>query len=469
MNRAASLSFGLLLATFTYFGLAATGQTHSISIVAAITVLCALWWALEPIPIPVTSLVPLALFPLLGILSKDQIAQALGHQINLLLLGGFVLSLAMEKSNAHLSLAERLLQLLAGGRSTLSGKRVLVGFMLVSAGMSMWISNTASTIMLLPVALVVARASTKDNDQRLIIPLLLGICYAASIGGLGTPIGTPPNLIFISIYEEQFGKEISFITWMRWALPVVVIMLPIAIWWLSRRIDNSIELTLSEPSSLTSWQKRVLLVFLATALLWIFRTEPFGGWRLWLNLPAANDSSVALLAIIAMSLIPRGGASADAHKPLFTWDFAKDLPWGILLLFSGGIAIAIAFKVSGLSQLIADVFVSAAGILPIIGLIAIIALTVTFLTEITSNTATASLLMPVLAAIAVGSGVDGLILMLPAVLSTSFAFMMPVATAPNAVVFGSGRVPISSMIRYGFVLNILGAMVVFTYAALMLT
>ena len=479
----ASLCYGLTTVAFA--------QSEAIGIVVAVTVLCALWWALEPIPIPVTALIPLAIFPLTGVLSREQVAAALGHQVNLLLLGGFVLSLAMERSEAHARLADRLLRAIAGGAETISARRVIAAFMVVAAAISMWISNAAATIMLLPVALAIVKSVAGPEqvhggkaiaDSRLLIPLLLGICYAASIGGLGTPIGTPANLVFISVYEAEFGIEVSFIRWMSWALPVVALMLPLAIIWMSRHVDRGIRLRLAPPQPMNSWQKRILWVFLITAGLWITRTEPFGGWRAWLELPEASDASVALLAVIALCLLPRGGKPEEhaglenggdnrgeiSRKPLFLWEYARDLPWGILLLFSGGIALAIAFKASGLSALIASGF-AGVGQLPIWLIILSIALLVTFLTEVSSNTATTSLLMPVLASVAIASGVDGLVLMLPAALSASFAFMMPVATAPNAVIFGSGKVPIKAMIRYGLILNFIGAAVIFAYSSLVLS
>ena len=463
-----SYALGPLAGLGLYFLMTEWGHPSSASIVAGITVLCALWWALEPLPIPVTSLIPLAIFPLLGVLTKEQVAMAFGHHINLLMLGGFALSLAMEKSMAHKGLAQRLLKWVSGGQAQISGRRVLFGFMAVSALLSMWISNTAAAIMLLPMAIVVAKSASKDTESALMVPLLLAICYSASIGGLGTPIGTPPNLIFISVYEAEFGKEIGFLQWMTWALPVVFCMLMIAFWWLSRTIPREKAIELVTPQAMNSWQIRVLLVFLLTALGFLFRSEPFGGWQTWLGLPKASDASVALIAIILMCIVPRGGKAADKAKPLFEWEFAKDLPWGVLLLFSGGLAIASAFKASGLSQILAHTFFSMSSVLPVLATIALIALVVTFLTELTSNTATASLLMPLLASIAVGSGIDGMTLMLPAVLSTSFAFMMPVATPPNAVVFGSGLIPIKTMIRYGLVLNFFGASVVFIYAGFIL-
>ncbi|MFT5083825.1 MAG: sodium-dependent dicarboxylate transporter 2/3/5 [Lentisphaeria bacterium] len=442
------LLLGPLLAVFCYLVLQQYSSLNSQAIlVASITVLCALWWVFEPIPIPATSLLPLAVLPLLGILTPSQVAEAYGNPLILLLMGGCILSTAMERSGAHRHIALLMVNMLGGN----SARRVVLGFMAASALLSMWISNTATTLMLLPVALAVI-ASTQH--KALAVPLLLGICYAASIGGMGTPIGTPPNLIFMRVYEETVGEAVSFVTWMSWCLPVVIVLVPLAGWWLTRNLNVRGGFNIPENEAWTLEQKRVMWVFSITALAWVTRTEPFGGWREWLNFPSANDASVALLAVIAMFIVPNGKG-----ERLLSWEAAVKIPWGMLLLFSGGIALAKAFVVSGLAQALAG-GLTALSDLPVVWMILLVCLAVTFLTEVTSNTASTSLLMPLLAVGAVTAGIDPLLLMVPAALSASCAFMLPVATAPNAIVFGSGKVPIMAMVKTGLVLNFIGAGVI---------
>jgi sodium-dependent dicarboxylate transporter 2/3/5 len=331
-----------------------------------------------------------------------------------------------------------------------SARGLVLGFMAASAVLSMWISNTATTLMLLPVALAVL----EQTNRRMNVPLLLGIAYAASIGGLGTPIGTPPNLIFMQIHLDRFGTAPSFPEWMTWGLPVVVLLIPIAGLWLTRGIKLDAPVALPQSGRWRPFEKRVLLMFALTALFWITRQAPFGGWSAWLNLPQANDASVALIAVVLMSALPNGEGGR-----LLRWRVAREIPWGVLLLFGGGIAIANAFMQSGLADHLAGEL-EAVLHMPTWALILCLCLAVTFLTEVTSNTATASLLMPLLAATAVSGEINPMLLMVPAVLSASCAFMLPVATAPNAIVFGSGKVRIYEMARMGLVLNLLGAVVI---------
>jgi sodium-dependent dicarboxylate transporter 2/3/5 len=339
-----------------------------------------------------------------------------------------------------------MVNLFGGGNA----RGLVLGFMAAAAVLSMWISNTATTLMLLPVALAVL----EQTDRKMNIPLLLGIAYAASIGGLGTPIGTPPNLIFMQVHLDQFGHTPSFPEWMTWGIPVVVLLVPLAGLWLTRgvKLDSPVELPVV--GKWRSSEKRVLAIFGLTAIFWITRQAPFGGWSEWLNLPRANDASVALIAVVLMAALPNGEG-----KRLLRWEAAVKIPWGVLLLFGGGIAIASAFVHSGLADNIAQEL-SLLLELPTWLLILSMCLTVTFLTEVTSNTATASLLMPLLAATATAGNLSPMLLMVPAVLSASCAFMLPVATAPNAIVFGSGMVRIKDMARAGFVLNLAGAIVI---------
>ncbi len=448
MNRTATLA-GLGAALALGLGLAAAGQPPEICWTAAVTLLCAVWWITEALPIPVTALVPFAVFPLVGVLTPAQIGQAYGSPLILLYLGGFMLSTAMEKSGAHRRLALGMVNAF-GGAGDLG---VVFGFMAAAAFLSMWISNTATSLMLLPIAL-----ATLENvrSRRLKIGLLLGIAYACNVGGIGTPIGTPPNLIFMQVYTDTTGIRLGFVDWMTWGLPVVAVFVPLIALWVTRGVSRSRTIAVPDVGAWRPEEKRTLAVFALTALAWMTRTDPFGGWSAWLNLPQANDASVALLAVLVMFLVPSGKGGR-----LLDWETAVKIPWGILLLFAGGICIANAFVSSGISQIVGEALGALSELHPLV-VLAVICLSVTFLTEITSNTATTALLMPILAAAAVGSGVDPRLLMVPAAMSASCAFMLPVATGPNAVIFASGHVPIRAMAREGLILNLMGAAVLST-------
>jgi len=459
-----TLFAGPLLALLTYFlviNTSASADNSPIAITAAVAILCVIWWVFEPVPIPVTSLLPLSIFQISGVLTKDEVGQSYGSPLILLLLGGFILSKSMERSGAHLRLALFMVNLFGNT----SSKQLVLGFMVTAATLSMWISNTATTLMLLPVALAVA---DQAKDKQLAIPLMLSVAFAASIGGIGTPIGTPPNLVFMQVYEQQFGKNIGFTEWMSWGIPVVVCMIPMTWLWLTRKLTYRGGFEMPDVGEWSTVEKRVMTIFALTATAWVTRKEPFGGWSSWLDLPAANDASVALIAVILMFVIPAGYDSEQRRgEKLLDWEAARTIPWGILLLFGGGITLAKAFGVSGLSATIAEQL-SDLSTLPILLMIFAICLGVTFLTETTSNTASTVLLMPVLAATAMGSNIDPRLLMIPAAISASCAFMMPVATAPNSIVYASGFFTTRIMAREGIVLNICGAIIITTLCYLIL-
>lgn len=421
------------------------------ALTGGLTALCALWWIFEPIPIPATSMIPLGVMPLVGILDGKQVAQAYGDPLIILLMGGAMLSKAMEKSGAHRRIALAMVNLFGGD----SLRSLVFGFMVASAVLSMWVSNTATTLMLLPVAYAVLDSIQHPDDRgKLAVPLFLGIAYSASIGGLGTPIGSPPNVIFLKVYAETTGTMPSFMQWMTWALPVVVVMIPVAGFWLTRHLTSNQSVEIPEVGQWRQEEFRVLLVFGLTALAWITLREPFGGWSSWLGVPSANYAAVALTAVVIMFVVPNGKGGK-----LLDWDSASNIHWGVLLLFAGGIAIAKAFAITGISSAIGE-SLSSVTRLSVIVIIAAVALAVTFLTEITSNTATTALLMPILAAASLGAGFEPALLMLPAALSASCAFMLPVATAPNAIVFGTGRVTVEQMVREGLILNLIGVLVI---------
>ena len=449
MVKRLSLIGGPFLALLVGGALNGAGALNSSAAwVAGVTILCAFWWVTEPIPIPATSIIPFALLPLGGVLTHKEVAHAYGDTLILLLMGGFILSTAMESSGAHRRLALGMVKWL-GGRG---GRRIVFGFMTASALMSMWISNTATVLMLLPVTMAVLEQS---EDRGMDAPLLLGIAYAANVGGIGTPIGTPPNVVMMGVFAETTGQSISFPEWMLFGVPVVILMVPSMWLWLTRHLEREGRPLVFPPvGRWTAAEVRVVAVFALTALAWMTRRAPFGGWSALLGVPEAGDSTVALTASLALFVLPDGRGGR-----LLTWEKASRIPWGLLLLFGGGIALAKAFKVSGLSEVLGAQLADLIH-MPVFLLIFLVCLVVTFLTEVTSNTATTALLMPILAASALTADMDPRLLMIPAAAGASCAFMLPVATAPNAIVFGAERFSLKTMALHGLVINFVGAGVI---------
>ncbi|NOX50460.1 MAG: SLC13/DASS family transporter [Gammaproteobacteria bacterium] len=432
------------------------GGSSQACLTLGITSWVIIWWMFEPIPIPATSLIPLALLPMFGVLTPKELGAAYGHPLVLLLMAGFLLATALEKSGAHRRIALAMVRLFGGS----SSKRLVFGFMSASAVLSMWISNTATVLMLLPVAIAVLDSS---DDPMLSTPLLLGIAYGASIGGMGTPIGTPPNVVFMGVYEQVTGATIAFSTWMSWAIPIVLVLLPIAGFWITRKLTHEGYVALPSVGEWRTSERRVFIIFAVTAFCWVTRTEPFGGWSTWLQVPYTNDAIVGFLGVIALFLIPNG----EGDK-LLDWETANKIPWGMLILFGAGISIASAFMNSGLSTSIGQ-NLEQLSTLHLLVMIGIICFSVTFLTEVTSNTATTTLLMPILAAAAMGAGTDPKLFMVPAALSASCAFMLPVATPPNVITFSTGRFSVRTMAREGFALNLFGVIVISIGCFLLLT
>ncbi|NMP16611.1 SLC13 family permease [Thalassotalea sp. Y01] len=436
-----------LLALLCYFSLLSTGLTHEASVTAAITLLTVVFWVTEALPIPATSLIPFALLPIFGVLDHKGAASALGSHVILLLMGAFMLSKALEKSGAHERLAVYMVNLIGVS----SARRLVLGFMLTSAILSMWISNTATVLIMLPMAM--ALLAHVDNE-RLKIALILGVAYASSVGGVGTLIGTPPNVIFAGIYEEHTGQEFGFLEWMKIGVPVVFLAVPLMAVWLTRGLKLNESITLPKPGAWRIEESRTLWVFGLTALAWIFRKEPFGGWSGLIDGAGIGDSTVALAAVVLMFAISNGKGGR-----LLDWKTAKKIPWDMLLLFAGGIVIAKGFVASGLSDMLGTWLASLAH-LPLLVMLLLICWVVTYLTEITSNTATATLLMPVLAVAALSAGFDAKVFMIPAAICASCAFMLPVATAPNAIAYGTGKITIGQMVREGAILSFVVAMLV---------
>lgn len=428
-----------------------------------ITIWTAAWWVFEAVPIPVASLVPLSMLPLFGVLSSKQVAQAYGHKLVLLLLGGFLLSRAMEKSGAHRRIALKMVSLCGGG----GGKSLILGFMIASAGLSMWISNTATTLMMLPMVIAVLDGA---EDKKIRVPLLLGVAFAANVGGIGTPIGTPPNMVMIGYYETIKGVEISFLEWMKVGVPISITMVVLIWLWLSRNVKTKSRVPLPSPGVWRKEEKRTMVVFFFTALAWMTRSAPFGGWKsffgfisendigLYNILANANDASVAFIAVIILFCTPSGN---KRNEKLLDWETANKIPWGLIILVGSGICLGTAISESGLSEQAAKLLT---GIdkLKTVFVILCVALLVTFLTEITSNTATTVILMPILGAVSTASGIEPTLLLIPAAISASCAFMLPVATMPNAVVYGTGEFSIKRMVKEGFALNLVGTLVVTT-------
>ena len=438
-----------------YAALRLAGFDHAIAGTLGVTFATAVWWMTEAVPIPAASLLPILLFPLVGILTHREAASGLGSHVIMLFLGGMLLAKGMETSRLHERIAISLLRLV-GNRS---GKPLVFAFMAAGALLSMWISNTATTLILMPMALGIIQQLRNDRDSdvdKLVVPLVLGIAYACSLGGIATLIGTPPNLIFADIYEQMSGAEFGFNRWLALGLPVTLIGVPVAALWLTRSLTSKRGIDLPKSGAWSSAEKRVGLVFSAAIFLWVFRTEPLGGWSTWLGVPKVGDSTVAVGCAILLFALPKGDGSGER---LMGWRQAAEIPWGILLLFAGGLTIVAAFQTSGTTQLLGQSLAFVTW-LPSWLLLFCLCLAMTFLTELTSNTASTTLLMPIMAAIAIETGLPIELMMIPVVLSASCAFMLPVATAPNAIAYSTGMVTTGQMMREGVVLNFLLALVI---------
>lgn len=426
-----------------------------------------IWWLSEAIPIPATALLPIPVMPLMGIDKMDAVAAHYAHSLIFLFLGGFLLAAAMQRWGLHRRIALGIVNIVG----TTPG-RVIGGFMLATAFLSMWISNTATAIMMYAVGLsVIDFIDQKTADKTAVrhfgVALMLGIAYSASIGGVGTLIGTPPNALLASFLASTYDIKISFSQWMLFGIPIVLIMLPIA-WLLLTKIifpANTIqtgdtrsvlkkELRALGPMSMP--ERIVALVFTCTAISWILQSQ----LKQLTGLPL-NDTSIALIAALILFACP---ASRQRGEYVLDWDSAKQIPWGILLLFGGGLALARGFKTSGLADWIGH---SVATLdLATWGLLLAISFAIIYLTEITSNTASTATFLPILGAVAVGLGEDPRMLTIPIAVGASMAFMMPVATPPNAIVFSYEAMKLKDMVKAGFFLNIIAVIV--TFMAMML-
>jgi sodium-dependent dicarboxylate transporter 2/3/5 len=464
-GRSRHQQVGLLLGPLLALSMLLADPPHGLSesgwMTAAIGVLMAVWWATEAVPIAVTALLPIVVFPLLGIATIQDSTAPYANKVIFLFLGGFIVAYAMQRWDLHRRIALTVLQHVGG-----NGRSLIGGFMLASAVISMWVMNTSTTMMMLPIAVSiigVIHASVDGLDDRgrehFQYALLLGIAYAATIGGMATLVGTAPNALLAAFMQETYGTEIDFASWMLVGLPLSAMMLPLA-WLLLTRVVFKVDFRTSDEGRATlrrlkeelgpikSPERRVAAVFVLMAIAWV--TRP-----LLVEIPGLgklDDSSIAIAGAVLLFILPSG----DREDPLLLrWTYAERLPWGVLLLFGGGLSLAGAVSRTGLAAWLGSAL-QAVGTLPLPVIVVLAATMIIFLTELTSNTATTATFLPVVGAIAIESGFDPITVTVPVTFAASCAFMLPVATPPNAIVFGSGMLTIPKMARAGFLLNLVG-------------
>jgi sodium-dependent dicarboxylate transporter 2/3/5 len=474
-NKKAILGvLSILLAIVVYYWV--PNENPKAPIMAAIVVIMAMFWIFEVIPIPITSLLPLVLFPVFEIADSKETAVFYGKDIIFLFLGGLILAQALQVSNLHKRLALNTVKLI--GTNPIN---MVLGFMVATAFLSMWISNTASVMVMMPIAIsIIDKTAEKITDHTLIkklgLSLLLGIAYAADIGGMATLVGTPPNMVFVEMYRSLFPNlpQVGFTEWMLMGLPISILFIFTGWLLMTKVIFRLPKFKLFENKEIIKDELKQLgkvrqdewvagIIFGIAVLLWltgsditISETFTIRGWRTIFNLPMVNDSAVAIGTAVLLFMIP---SQERKTEMMLKWDHIKNLPWGILLLFGGGFALAGGFENSGLSTVIGNAFNNVDVSSPLV-LILVVCLILTFLTEFTSNTATTNLVLPILAKASIVLGLDPRVLMIPATLSASCAFMMPVASPTQAIIFGSGRVPIKEMVRAGILFNLLGVAIV---------
>ena len=464
---------GLLISAIIFFFVELDPANPLVTKTAAIAALMATWWLTEAIPLAATSLLPLVLFPYMGIINGEDIAATYFNDVIFLFLGGFLLAIAMEKWNLHKRIALRVITFFGG-----SPNSIIIGFMVATAFISMWISNTATAVMMLPIGLAIIKKIEaefgEERTKNFSVALMLSLAYSCSLGGIGTLIGTPPNLAFIKIYKIIFPEapQISFGSWMMLAVPISILMLLFTALLLLKfyyKLDKDLSL---DPNFIRDEYKKlgkisfeesvVGIVFSAAALLWIFRADldlgfaKIPGWGNLFAFPKfLNDGVVAITMALSLFFIP---SRSDKKMILDSTAFSK-VPWGIILLFGGGFALAEGFTSSGLSEFIGTKFHGIKDLSPFFITISV-AFVVIFLTELTSNTAVAQMILPVMASVSVAIGVNPLLLMITATIASSLGFMMPVGTPPNTIVFASERLKISDMAKAGFAINILSIILV---------
>ena len=433
------------------------GLSESANAVLASAVWVAIWWITEALPIAVTALLPIVLFPLSGGLSLKETTASYGHKYIFLFIGGFILAIAIEKWKLHKRIALTIIKVV--GTNVVN---IILGFMIATAFLSMWISNTATAVMILPVGMAIV-AQLRDNpdtieDENKIFgkALMLAIAYSASIGGMATLIGTPPNLVLAGVVEETYGIEITFSQWFSFGFPITLLLLTICWLYLTKVAfkfkqktfpggRDEIKRQLKALGKVSYEEKTVLVVFVLTAFAWITRS-----FLIKQFVPAIDDTIIAIAFAILLFILP----SKEKHKKIITWEDAVKLPWGILLLFGGGMALALGFDSSGLALWLGGQMTNLE-MLSLFSLLFILIAAVNFLTEITSNLATTAMILPVLVPLATILNIHPYFLMVGATVAASCAFMLPVATPPNAVVFGSGYLKIEDMVKKGIWMNII--------------
>ena len=456
LSRSNISFFGLIFGAIFFFSFIffeeKGGMSRAAWLTAAVAIMMTVWWITEAVPIYITGVIPLIIFPLLNIFDIKEIAASYAHPLVLLFLGGFIIAAAMESSGLHKRVALKILSFFGTSPS-----KIIAGFMFTTGMLSMWVSNTASTIMMLPIALsVISMLSSeeKTEDRKFAIPLLLSIAYAASVGGIATLIGTPTNIMLASILSDNYNYQISFIDWFIVGFPITIIMLPL-IWFFMTKIifkvsnnaSQALEKTITtikKTIGKTSLKEKVVaVIFILTATLWMFRkliNDVIG-----LNL---NDTSIGLFGALLLFIIP-----INKNERACDWKTANKIPWGVLLLVGGGIALSKAFKSSGLAYWLGGFSNYFYGIELYLLILIFVALII-FVTELNSNTATVATFIPILIVFALGLGANPLYFIIPTTIASSCAFMLPIATPPNAVIFGSGKININDMIRSGIILNI---------------
>jgi len=455
------------------------GMSEPAMNVAAIAVLMAVWWISEAIPIPATALIPIVLYPLLDVMAPADVTQSYAHHLIFLFMGGFMIAVTVEKWNLHQRIALHTIRVVG-----MTPDRIILGFMIATAFLSMWISNTASTMMMLTVGLAVLHQiakeiessnstnniDTREGHFRFGIALMLGIGYSASIGGISTLIGTAPNLVFVGIVEDTYGISINFLQWMSFGFPLAIVMLAITWFYLTRiaypseidHLPGGEEIIRNEIVALgeiSSQEKKVLFIFCLVAVLWVVRgLFDFKVFHL------IKDSTIAMAGALLLFVIPSNWREREF---LLDWRTAVKIPWDILILFGGGFALAKGFSETGLTTFLAGQLSILDGY-NIIVIVAVVTLLVIFLTELTSNTATASLTLPIMAALAGAMQIHPFGLMVSTVIAASFAFMLPVATPPNAIIFSSRYVSIPQMMKAGIWLNLLGSVLITAFVMILL-
>jgi sodium-dependent dicarboxylate transporter 2/3/5 len=461
---------GPLLAV-VWFSTAGEQMPHDARVVLALAIWMAAWWMTEAVPLSVTSLLPLVVLPPFSGLGFGTVAAPYASGIVFLFMGGFMLGLALQHSGLHRRIALSVLVLVGSGQRQLVG-----GFMLVTALLSMWMSNTATAMIVMPIGLSVIQAchdpgGSGDGDASraggFAAAIVLGIAYAASIGGMGTPIGTPPNLIMSGYLRDHYGMDVTMLEWMRVAVPVLLLLLPATWAWLcfvtfrlpgaadARTGKAVLRTRLAELGPVTPAERRVGVIFAMVAVCWVLRPQ----LAAWTGLEGLDDAVIALTGALLLFLVPSG---RERHARLLDWHTAQYLPWDILLLFGGGLSLAAAISASGADAPL-TALLSGFGDVPVMAIVLLLAAVIVFSGELTSNTAAATALMPVLAALCAARGLDLLPVFMVATLASSCGFMLPVATPPNAIAFGTGLVPMRQMMRAGLAVNLIGIAVIVGY------